>query len=164
MNIHSITKNNTGPLLSTLFLILFLPVAVSYHHIQHGHAEYYIRYFVFAAFFVSLPPFMLAEKWKTSITQAVALIALVLFLTYAYWSYRDKPYVLNYQYWTEKSAFNARYNSAACDGPCFGWFSFENELKYTPLLEAGLVGLVVGGVTRVGVAKVLKKKSSNDIS
>ncbi len=43
-----------------------------------------------------------------------------------------------------------------CDGPCFGWYTFENEPLYMPLFAISMIGLLLGLIAYCGIKGVLQ--------
>jgi hypothetical protein len=99
--------------------------------------HYYFGYGLIAA---PLIIFLLSKGriWQDIGFSAIA-IALIILAAQLFWHYQDRP-------WFDPPRQN-------CDGPCYGWFSFENELLVKELLVVG------GGAILVGlVLKIVKRR------
>jgi O-antigen ligase len=134
MQAYLFWRNNQGLIISLIILLILLPIAILIHGSLDGYAETYIYYFMIASFLIPIAPFSLTKNWKLAVFQSVIFVLVVILFTYAYWFYRDKAYLPQ------------RFD---CDGPCYGWFSFENEINNYLLLLAGGAGLILGGIIRM---------------
>lgn len=130
-----------------VFPFVYLVARVSLHT---GYKEGYGDYFFMAAFCSLL---LVTFTTKSIMSHTVkSLFGLYIFASAAelYWSYMDHPWF-------------AGPETGTCDGPCFGWFSFENDAPTMWILLLGCGFLLVTGVVKMiilyGATKLMKKRN-----
>ncbi len=111
-----------------------------------GTKEDYSIYFIGAAILSPFLVTLLATKKNRSSAALVglAMVFIINFATNTFWDYQDKPWFSGPETYT-------------CDGPCYGWFSFENDSPKYWVLLSGFISLIIGIIAqRIRIA-FLKK-------
>lgn len=103
----------------------------------------YHSYFIYGSIAAILIIFLLSHGkiWQdlgfSGISIAIIIIAAKLF-----WSYKDRP-------WFAPPRTN-------CDGDCYGWFSFENQLMIEPLVIFSFIAVAIGLVLKLVKLRVMR--------
>lgn len=104
----------------------------------------YHNYFVLGLIIAPIALFLLSNgKLWQDIGFSWLAIGLILLGAQGYWSYRDRP-------WFAPPLTN-------CDGKCYGWFSFENELMHKELLLVGAIAIAIGILLKIIRNQLLKR-------
>lgn len=129
-------------LIAVTFGYLIIVVGIWTHE---GYIQGYGQYFVNAAMIAPFLVTALAPK-KSKLSAALVglfLIVLIFFSMNEFWNYQDKP-------WFSPPETNT------CDGPCYGWFSFENDPPWFGVIISGCISLMLGIIVqnlRIAISK-----------
>jgi len=99
------------------------------------------NYFAFVMFILPALTFLLCHgTLGKRIVRPVLAISYWLTFYVLFVDYQDRP-------WFSQEPMS-------CDGPCFGWYTFENESIYTPLLVISAISLLGGMAFSFTMAKI----------
>lgn len=112
--------------LPVIYLAVMLPV-------HSGYKEGYGAYFLTASL-IAVATVCLTSRTLTGhlVRGCVSLFAIAM-LTELFWNYMDHPWF-------------AGPETQTCDGPCFGWFSFENDSPTIIILLTGVPVTAASGI------------------
>ena len=128
-------------ILAITITALVVVLGILFHQ---GSKEDYYNYFALAILIAPILIISLSNnKWHKDITQVVFVIIVIVLLALAFWDYKDKPWL-------------SSPDNGNCDGPCYGWFSFENELKFLPLIITSIVSSIIGFIIKAVKLKLKK--------
>lgn len=120
-----------------LFCAIIIIARIIINNFTNGSKESYGAYFVEPAL---IGPAILLIFSKRSFTKnllsSLLLIFLLIFSSELLWNYMDKP-------WFSPPEPNN------CDGPCYGWFSFENNSPLFEVLLAGGISVLTGSLIKL---------------
>lgn len=112
----------------TAYLIILIGI-FNYEGAQEGYGDFFIRASLIA-------PFLYCSLSKRSFIPAlirgIGITFIIIVAMELFWNYQDHP-------WFEPPRVN-------CDGPCYGWFSFENPAPVWDILRIGVTGSIIGTV------------------
>lgn len=113
---------------------------------QHSGPEYssdYHYYFGNGLIAAILIIFLLSQGkiWQDLGFSGIS-IAIIIIAAQLFWDYKDRP-------WFEPPRTN-------CDGPCYGWFSFENPLLIEQLVIFSFIKVAIGLVLKLVKLRVMR--------
>jgi hypothetical protein len=76
------------------------------------------------------------KKYWINLLLSFACLFLIVVIMHGYWGYMDKPW------FSPPEDFS-------CDGPCYGWFSFENSAPTIEVVSVGVISIVIGSFVKV---------------
>lgn len=135
-------KPKSNFILALTVTALVLILGVLFHQ---GYKEDYYNYFALAVLIAPVLIISLSNnKWNKDIAQVVFVIIIVILSAIAFWDYKEKPWF-------------SPLDDGSCDGPCYGWFSFENELRILPLIVTGIASSIMGFIIKAVRMKLRKQ-------
>ncbi len=153
MNNYLLHQWKTTKFIYSVFILsaLYILFGILISNLTNGYKEGYGSYFINPAFF---GPAILIIFSKRSFTQNLLSSLLLIFLltlsSELFWNYMDKP-------WFSPQESNN------CDGPCYGWFSFENDSPLFIVLLTGGLSIILGSLIRF-ISIILKRGSRRYLS
>jgi hypothetical protein len=133
---RKVRLRNRTLILTEILIVVFFAAGVIYNRISGGMNDFYGSLLVTIA--IIAPAFHLfidtGRTLRLFFCSAV-IISTILAIGFLFWDYMDKPW------FSPSGNFN-------CDGPCFGWFSFENEFQWQTIIIAGTASSAAGLITR----------------
>jgi peptidoglycan/LPS O-acetylase OafA/YrhL len=141
-------KPKTAFILTFIAINIIIIVNLYFHK---GYEEGYYIYFLIASAVGACMIWILSDiKYILNVLFTGITIAYIILFASLFWNYMDKP-------WFKPLRKN-------CDGPCYGWFSFENELNWSLLILYGCAAAIVTLLVKLGVRKLYSSnlKPEND--
>lgn len=131
------SKNNKLVISVFLFSTIYIVIRIAINNITNGYKENSGSYFVEPAL---ICPVILLFFSKRSFTKNLLFSFFFIFLLIAsseiFWGYMDKPWFSPPESYT-------------CDGPCYGWFSFENDSPFFSIFLAGGISIIIGSLLKL---------------
>lgn len=130
-----------------IFCAIIIIARILINNFTNGYKESYGTYFVEPAL---IGPAILLIFSKRSFTKnllsSLLLIFLLILSSELFWNYMDKP-------WFSPPEPNN------CDGPCYGWFSFENNSPFFEVLLVGGISVLTSSLIKlmIPIKKVFSK-------
>ena len=127
-----------------MIMATFATILGIWQHQGSSISSEYHNYFGLGLLIAPITLFLLSNgKIWQDIGFSWLAIGLILLGAEGYWNYRDRP-------WFAPPRTN-------CDGKCYGWFSFENELMHKELLLVGAIAIVIGILLKIIRNQLLKR-------
>lgn len=121
---------------------IVISICIWQHSGPQDSGEYH-SYFIYGLIAAILIIFLLSQDkiWQDLGFSGIS-IAIIIIAAQLFWNYKDRP-------WFEPPRTN-------CDGPCYGWFSFENQLMIELLVIVSLVTVGIGLLLKLVKQRVIR--------
>lgn len=111
---------------------------------HRGYQEGYATYFLIASYLVPILSALTTKKLFIHILKSILGIVTISVLTEVFWGYMDKPWFSPPETYT-------------CDGPCYGWFSFENFPPTINILKNGVYLILATIILKLIISRAIKR-------
>jgi hypothetical protein len=128
-------------LIAVVFIILY---GIIFHT---GYKEHYFSYFLYPVSFLPALSVFINEDIFAALVISITIIVLSLTSAHLFWNYMDL-------YW-----LTLHPDTTDCDGPCTGWFSFENQLHWEIIILYGLVSLTLALIIKLIYKRIFTQKN-----